>query len=66
MDVLAESVNKFLSFNEYKVLDGLGTITHERAVNKAAKEYDSFNKTQKINSDFDKQIKALEQKNKKK
>lgn len=66
MEGLAESVNKFLSFNEYKILEGLGTISHQRAINKAAKEYDSFNKTQKINSDFDKQIKALQQKNKKK
>lgn len=66
MEALAESVNKFLSFNEYKILEGLGKVSHQQAVNKAAKEYDIFNKTQKINSDFDKQIKALEQKNKKK
>ena len=65
MEALADSVNKFLSFNEYKVLEGLGKVSHQQAVNKAAKEYDSFNKTQKINSDFDKHIKALEQKNKK-
>lgn len=66
MEGLAESVNKFLSFNEYKILEGFGKISHQQAINKATKEYDSFNKTQKINSDFDKQIKALEQKNKKK
>lgn len=66
MEALAESVNKFLSFNEYKILEGLGTISHQRAINKATKEYDSFNKTQKINSDFDKQIKTLQQKNNKK
>jgi hypothetical protein len=59
MKALAESVNKFLSFNEYKILEGLGTISHQQAINKASNEYDSFNKTQKINSDFDKQIKGL-------
>lgn len=66
MEGLAESVNKFLSFNEYKILEGFGKVSHQQAINKAAKEYDIFNKTQKINSDFDKQIKALQQKNKKK
>ena len=59
MEALAESVNKFLNFNEYKVLEGLGTISHQQAIDKAANEYDSFNKTQKIDSDFDKQIKGL-------
>ena len=66
MEGLAESVNKFLSFNEYKILEGFGKVSHQQAINKAAQEYDTFNKTQKINSDFDKQIKALQQKNKKK
>ena len=66
MEGLAESVNKFLNFNEYKVLEGFGKVSHQQAIKKAAKEYDTFNKTQKINSDFDKQIKALQQKNKKK
>ncbi|UFH34536.1 virulence RhuM family protein [Flavobacterium acetivorans] len=66
MEGLAESVNKFLNFNEYKVLEGFGKISHQQAINKAAKEYDTFNKTQKINSDFDKQIQALNLKNKKK
>ena len=59
MEALAESVNKFLNFNEYKVLEGIGTISHQQAVDKANIEYDSFNKTQKINSDFDKQIQLL-------
>jgi hypothetical protein len=59
MAAFAESVNKFLSFNEYKVLHGKGTITAERAKSKAKKEYDIFNKTQKIESDFDKEIKKL-------
>lgn len=59
MEALAESVNKFLNFNEYKVLEGLGTISHQQAINKASHEYDSFNKTQKIVSDFDKVVKGL-------
>ncbi len=66
MEALAESVNKFLSFNEYKIMEGFGKVSHQQAINKASKEYDNFNKTQKINSDFDKQIKALQQKNNKK
>lgn len=61
---LAESVNKFLSFNEYEVLDDKGKMTHKRAITKAGKEYDKFNKTQKIESDFDKHIKKLQDKNK--
>lgn len=64
MEALAESVNKFLSFNEYKILEGLGTISHQQAIDKASNEYDSFNKTQKINSDFDKQIRDLEKQDK--
>lgn len=66
MEALAESVNKFLSFNEYKIMEGFGKVSHQQAINKAAKEYNNFNKTQKINSDFDKQIKALQHKNNKK
>lgn len=62
MEALAGSVNKFLSFNEYKIMEGFGKVSHQQAINKASKEYDNFNKTQKINSDFDKQIKVLEQK----
>lgn len=66
MEQLAESVNKFLSFNEYKVLDNSGTIAKEQADKKAEQEYDVFNKTQKINSDFDKEIKNFQEKYKNK
>lgn len=59
MQQLADSVNKFLSFNEYRVLEGKGKISKHRADKKAITEYDEFNKTQKIISDFDKQIKKL-------
>lgn len=59
MKGLAESVNKFLSFNEYKVLETKGTISRINAEKKAINEYELFNKTQKIISDFDKEIKKM-------
>ena len=59
MDGLAKSVDKFLSFNEFKILKGKGAMSHKQAVSKAGAAYDQFNKTQKIISDFDKQIKKL-------
>jgi hypothetical protein len=59
MEQLATSVNKFLSFNEYKILEGKGNISKIQADKKAIKEYDEFNKTQKIISDFDKEIKQI-------
>lgn len=62
MEGFAESVNKFLEFNEYKILEGYGKITRKQAEQKAFAEYEKFNKTQKIESDFDKQAKALEKK----
>jgi len=60
MDKFALSVNKFLEFNEYKILEGKGTISAKQAEEKAFKEYDKFNKTQKIESDFDKAVKSLQ------
>ena len=62
MEQLADSVNKFLTFNEYKILQGKGRISKLQADKKAIKEYDEFNKTQKIISDFDKEIKKIEKK----
>lgn len=59
MAQLSESVNKFLSFNEYKILEGKGNVSKIQAAKKAINEYDEFNKTQKIISDFDKHIKKL-------
>lgn len=59
MEQLADSVNKFLTFNEYKILQGKGRISKLQADKKAVKEYEEFNKTQKIISDFDKEIKKL-------
>ncbi len=65
MEQLSESVNKFLEFNEYKVLEWKGSISHTQAEKKAHIEYDKYNKYQKINSDFDKFIKELPKKNNK-
>lgn len=59
MEQLADSVNKFLEFNDFKVLEGKGHISHQQAKQKAYEEYDTFNKTQHIESDFDKMIKKL-------
>ena len=57
MEDMAESVDKFLNFNEYKVLEGKGKMSKTQAVTKAKKEYKEFNKSQKLESDFDRQIK---------
>ena len=56
MEQFAESVNKFLSFNEYKILGDRGKISKQQADDKALSEYKEFNKTQKIESDFEKQM----------
>jgi hypothetical protein len=57
MESFAESVNKFLAFNEYQVLEGYGSVSSKQAKQKAVAEYDKFNKQQKIESDFDREIK---------
>ncbi|MFN0048433.1 MAG: virulence RhuM family protein [Cytophagales bacterium] len=62
MEQLSESVNKFLTFNEYKILPSKGKISKLQADKKAIMEYDEFNKTQKIISDFDKQLKMMDYK----
>ena len=59
MAQFAESVDKFLTFNEYKILPDNGKISAIEAKEKAEQEYDIFNKTQKIESDFDKIVKKL-------
>ena len=59
MQSLAESIDRFLSFNEYDILEGKGSISKKQADEKASQEYEKFNRTQKIVSDFDKQIKQL-------
>jgi hypothetical protein len=59
MSELAESVNKFLDFNSFEILEWKWKISHEKAQEKAFWEYDDFNKTQSIESDFDKLIQNL-------
>lgn len=59
MEEFALSVNEFLAFRKYNILHDKGKISHQKAVEKAQNEYEIFNKTQKIESDFDKSIKRL-------
>lgn len=61
MEDFVKSINEFLSFRRYDVLTHSGKITSKSAKEKANSEYDKFNKTQKILSDFDKRIKKLKQ-----
>lgn len=59
MEEFALSIDKFLEFREYKILEGYGQVSMKDAKKKASEEYEAFNKTQKIESDFDKSIKKL-------
>lgn len=64
MEEFSASVNEFLNFRRYDILSDKGNISMEQAKEKAEQEYAIFNKTQKINSDFDKFCKStLEKKN---
>ena len=54
MEEFAESINAFLEFRKYDILQDNGKISRKEAEEKAEKEYDKFNKKQKITSDFDK------------
>lgn len=62
MEAFAESVNKFLAFNEYEVLEGYGRMSRKAAERKAFLEYEKFNKQQNIESDFDREVQKLLQK----
>ena len=59
MEDMVVAVDKFLSFNEFKILDGKGKVTKEKADKKALEEYKEFNKNQKLESDFDKMTKRI-------
>lgn len=59
MEQFAASVNKFLTFNDYKILPNRGSISAAQAKAKAESEYDLFNPTQQIDSDFDKEIRGM-------
>lgn len=60
MQDFAKSIDEFLTFNRYEVLDGTGRISQSSAKEKAIGEYREFNKHQKIVSDFDRVIKTLQ------
>ena len=59
MERFAASVDKFLSFNEYRILEGYGNVSRQQAEQKAIAEYEKFNKQQRIESDFDRAVKKL-------
>lgn len=60
----SESVDAFLNFRRYQILQGKGSISSEQAKVKAHTEYQLFNPTQRIDSDFDKELRKLNQKRK--
>lgn len=62
MKDLADSIDRFLAFQDYDLLEGQGQITSQTAKDKAKSEYAIFNKTQKINSDFEKLLEDLSSK----
>lgn len=59
MAQFSASVNEFLTFRRYQILPDKGKISAAQAKQKAEEEYDIFNKTQRIDSDFDKEIRGL-------
>lgn len=61
MKEFSESIDAFLSFRKYQILKDKGSISSMQAKRKAEQEYDVFNRTQKIDSDFDKEIRRLMQ-----
>jgi len=65
MQQFAASVNEFLSFRRYNILPDRGRISKAQADEKAEKEYDIFNRTQPITSDFDQEIKLIIEQNSK-
>lgn len=59
MKEFSESIDAFLSFRKYQILKDKGSISSAQARKKAELEYDVFNRTQKIESDFDKEVRRL-------
>ncbi|MBD5157859.1 MAG: virulence RhuM family protein [Butyrivibrio sp.] len=55
----ADSINEFLAFRRYDILEGKGKIAASAAKEKAEAEYDEFNKHQQIFSDFDKEVQKM-------
>ena len=63
MAEFAQNVDDFLSFRKFSILKDKGSISAAQAKAKAEAEYDIFNPTQKIDSDFDKEVRKLLQNN---
>ncbi len=59
MEDFASSINEFLAFRRYLILENKGRISKQQADEKAKEEYQAFNKTQRINSDFERQIQKM-------
>ena len=59
MDDFAQSINEFLEFRKFKILPDNGSVSKKQAEDKAMIEYEEFNKSQFIESDFDKEVKKL-------
>lgn len=61
MEEFFKSVNEVLDFRRYNVLpdNNNGSVTSRDARDKASREYEIFNKTQRIDSDFDKFTKRI-------
>lgn len=59
MEDFAKSVNEFLNFRRFNILEDKGRISKKDADKKAIAEYTEFNKTQMINSDFDKEVRRI-------
>ena len=59
MEEFAGSVNEFLAFRRYNILKDKGSISRRMAIEKAEGEYDIFNKTQKLTSDFDREVQKM-------
>lgn len=59
MEEFAASVNEFLAFRRYDILKDKGSVSKQAALKRAEAEYEAFNKTQKITSDFDKEVKKI-------
>ena len=59
MDDFALSINEFLEFRKFKILPDKGSVSKKQAEDKAVIEYEEFNKSQFIESDFDKEVKKL-------
>ena len=59
MEEFAASINEFLAFRRYDILPDKGRISNREAKAKAEMEYEAFNKTQKITSDFDREVRRM-------